>query len=83
MLNLANLKISAHGWAAMEKRDVSPEEVVAILRRPEVVETHEGKRRFVGEGLALVVAGTDDRPVLVTVLLRERRQWTSADARNR
>jgi hypothetical protein len=82
-MDVTNLKISAHGWRAMAARDVSPEEVVEILRRPEVVEPHDGRRRFVGKGLAVVVAGDDLSPVVVTVLLRERRQWTSADARAR
>jgi len=83
MLNLSNLRITRHAVGVMGERGVEVEEIVEILRRPDVVEPHDGKRRFVGHGLALVIAGDDERPVLVTVLLRRRDQWTNADARKR
>lgn len=83
MLNLTNLVVTRHAIRVMAERGVEIEEVVEILRFPSVVEPHDGKRRFVGNGLALVIAGDDEEPVLVTVLLRERRQWTNEDARRR
>lgn len=84
MLNLQHLTVAAHAFKAAAARGVEIEEIVEILRRPEIVEPQDdGRRRFVGKGLALVVAGTDDRPVLVTVLLRRRDQWTDEDARKR
>ena len=83
MLNLQNLRITRHAVRAMGERGVEIEEVAEILKRPSIVEPHDGKRRFVGNGLALVIAGPDEAPVLVTVLLRERRQWTDEDARRR
>lgn len=80
---LSRLKVTGHARAAMRDRDVRPEEVIAVLRAPEVVEAHEGRERYVAHGLVAVIAWEGEVPVLVTVLLREGRQWTNADARRR
>jgi hypothetical protein len=76
----ARIRISRHALRAMTDRGVEVEDLVEALLRPEVVEPHEGRLRFVRDGVAFVVA---PGPVLVTVLLRERRQWTNSDARSR
>ena len=81
MLKVENLRITRHAVRAMAERGVEVEDLVGALRAPVVVEPHEGKRRFVGEnGLVAVIAGPDERPVLVTVLLRRRDQWDDDDA---
>ena len=83
MLNFRRLKFTQHAVRAMGERGVEVEEIAEILRRPEIVEPHAGKRRFIGHGLAIVVAGPDSNPVVVTVLLRRGGQWTNEDARKR
>lgn len=84
MLNFWNLKFSAHAVTAMAERDVEVETIAAILVRPDIVEAQPGhRRRFVGQGLAIVVAGDDENPVVVTVLLRREEQWTDQDVRDR
>lgn len=80
---LQKLRITRHAWKAMADRDVTPEEVVEILRRPSVVEPHQGRERYVGRKLVLVVAWEAGAPVLVTVLLRRGEQWTNSDAASR
>lgn len=83
LATLSTLKVTGHARTAMRDRDVRPEEVIAVLREPEVVEAHEGRERYVRRGLVAVVAWEGPVPVLVTVLLREGRQWTDSDARRR
>lgn len=83
LTTLATLKVTPHARTAMRDRDVRPEEVIAVLREPEIVEQHEGRERYVRRGLVAVVAWDGAVPVLVTVLLREGRQWTDGDARRR
>lgn len=83
---LARLVFTTHALRAMAAREVEVEDVVDAILRPDVVEPHEGRVRYVKDGIAYVVAPLDgkrDRPVLVTVLLRTGRQWTDADARTR
>jgi len=80
---LSTLKVTAHARLAMRERDVRPEEVIAVLRDPQVVEPHEGRERYVRNGLVAVIVWEGERPVLVTVLLRKRETWTNADARRR
>lgn len=82
MLNLQNLVITHHAREALEARPAP--DLAETLTRPVVIEPHEGKRRFVGRlGLVAVVAGTDERPILVTILLRRRGAWTDEDAQRR
>ena len=81
MLKVENLRITRHAVRAMAERGVEVEDLVGALRSPVVIEPHEGKRRFVGaNGLVAVIAGPDEWPVLVTVLLRRREQWDDDDA---
>lgn len=77
VIDLERLHITRHAWQAMKDRNVTPEQVVAVLRDPAVTEPHMGRRRFVKGDLAVVV---DDDGVLlrvVTVLWRRGQQWTS------
>jgi hypothetical protein len=76
----ARIRLSAHALDAMARRGVEVEDLVDALLRPEVVEPNDGRVRFVRDGMAYVVA---PGPVLVTVLLRERRQWSDGDALER
>jgi hypothetical protein len=74
------LSPSRHALAHMEARGVTWAEVVETCQRPHVVEPHQGRRRFVRDGLAVVVA---EDGTVVTVLLRASAQWTDGDARAR
>ena len=76
----ARIRLSRHALDAMARRGVEVEDLVEALLQPQSVEPHEGSVRFVRDGIAYVVA---PGPVLVTVLLREGRQWTDQDARRR
>lgn len=73
-------RFSGHALEVMEARNVSPEAVGAAIREPDVVEPHQGRRRFV-KGDLVVVVGPDG--VIVTVLLRDRAEWTAKDCRAR
>ncbi len=77
--------LTHHARRVMAERDVEPEEIAEALRRPDVSEPHEGRRRFTRGPLSVVVAESADgrRAVVVTVLLRRRASWSDADARNR
>lgn len=79
----ARLRFTGHALKAMRSRHVEVEDVVEALLRPEVVEPHASRVRFVREGVAYVVAEEQGRPILITVLLRRRDEWTNADARGR
>lgn len=83
---LAALKFSRHARETMAARNVSPARAVEILRRPQVVEPHGGARRYVRDGVVVVVAPGDRNPddlVVLTVLLRERSNWTSSQMARR
>lgn len=82
MLNLDNLVVTNHAAAKLREREVDTACLMRTLRYPRVVEpSRQGQRRFVGDrGLVAVVAGTEEEPVLVTILLREQTQWTSEQA---
>lgn len=81
-LDLDKLAVTTHAAAKLRERRVPTAVLMRALRSPRVVEpSRDGQRRFVGDyGLVAVVAGEDDRPVLVTVLLRDRAKWTSDQA---
>lgn len=80
---ISRLKVTKHARVTMRDRDVRPEEVLAVLQSPQVVEQHQGRERYVRGDLVAVIAWEGDRPVLVTVLWRKRDQWTSAAMRSR
>lgn len=77
---LRRVRFTHHALTVMKRRDISPEEVANALADPQIVEPHQGKRRFVRDGLAVVVAPD---LAIVTILLRSSVQWTDADARAR
>lgn len=78
--DLRHLRCSRHALDTMRRRDISPEEVADVLLRPQVVEPHRGRYRYVRDGLTVVLAKD---LTIITVLLRSGSQWTDADARNR
>lgn len=82
MLNLDGLVITNHAATKLRERKVDTAHLMRTLRFPRVVEpSRQGQRRFVGDhGLVAVVSGTEEEPVLVTVLLREQNRWTSEQA---
>lgn len=82
MLDLEQLIITTHAACKLRERQVDTALLMRTLRYPNVVEpSRKGHRRFVGErGLVAVIAGPDEEPVLVTVLLRDQQQWTSEQA---
>ncbi|CAL9298749.1 hypothetical protein SUDANB148_02962 [Streptomyces sp. SudanB148_2056] len=83
-INLERLRVTAHAWKAMRKRDITPEELAEILRRPAVSEPHKGCVRLSLNGLTAVVAtDPDGTSVVVTVLSRNAEQWTDRDVINR
>lgn len=69
-----------HFLAAMRARDIDAAEVADCLRRPDIIEPHEGRRRYVKNGLVVVVAHDG---ALVTALLRSRETWDNAAVRAR
>lgn len=81
-LALSGLTLSSHAVSTMRRRDVWPEEVAAALTHWDVREDEgAGRVRFVLGPLVVVLADADTAaPVVVTVLLRSREQWTDADA---
>jgi hypothetical protein len=79
---------SAHFLEKKEARGVDWQTIRAALENPGVVEEteHNGRKalRYVHGEIAIVVVGWfRDHPILVTVLLRESKQWTDEDVRNR
>lgn len=71
---------SKHALTTMVARGVTWPEVVEAYRNPQVVEPHKGQRRYVRDGIAVVVAPDG---AVVTVLLRSSAQWDDDDARGR
>jgi hypothetical protein len=83
-LNLSRLRVTAHAWAVMRRRDISPEELALILRSPSVSEPHQGRYRLTRGGLTAVVAiDPDGTTVVISVLSRSAAQWTDSDVRGR
>lgn len=74
------LRCTPHLLAKLRERDIAPEEVAECLRRPDVIEPHMGRRRFVRGSLVVVVAHDG---ALITVLIRSRTAWDSTVARSR
>lgn len=75
------LRLTRHAREKMVEREVTFADLVDALRAPQGVEPHNGAFRFVKGDLVVVVA--EDAPIVITVLLRRREQWTSADMRRR
>ena len=72
---------STHALEVMERRGVAWGEVVETCEQASIIEPpHEGRRRFHRGALCVVVA---EDGTVVTVLLRESRQWTDEDVRRR
>lgn len=85
MTNSSRLTFTRHVREVMSRRDVTVDEVLDVVRHPEVVEPSNGMQRFVKGDLAVVVA-TGARPgefAVVTVLYRVPWRWTDADMRAR
>jgi arginyl-tRNA synthetase len=74
---------SVHFLAKREARGVDWQTVRLALEKPSVVEQNgDGRARYVRGDIAIVVQGySTDRPVLITVLLRQQDQWTDEDVR--
>lgn len=83
MIDVRRLVYTRHAQAAMAARGVTPDDVELAITDPHVTEPNGDARRYVRGDLVAVVAGTNFRPVLVTVLLRARHQWTSEEMRRR
>lgn len=78
------IRLTRHAREVMAARGVTFDEIAEVLARPEIVEPHQGKRRFVRDGVVVVVAeGHRGEKVVVTVLFRRSEQWTSEDMRRR
>lgn len=83
-INLERLRVTGHAWAAMRRRDITPEELALILRRPSVTEPHAGRYRLTRGGLTAVVAiDPDGTTVVISVLARNAHQWSDSDVRGR
>lgn len=82
---------SWHARKTMASRDITGGDVENLLRNylnRWTAEHHRGRptpNRVVYQGtdLACVVQEDEDRYLVVTVLLKEQRQWTDEDARKR
>lgn len=79
------VRFTKHAREVMRERNLTAAEVIEIIHSPEVVEPHKGKYRFVGNGLTVVVADETSSGVfvVVTVLLRQTKQWNNNDVCNR
>jgi hypothetical protein len=80
---LAKLKITVHARDNMEEREVTIAELAAVLKSPDLIEPHKGRRRFVKGDLVAVIADDRTGPVLVTVLWRRPDRWTSGSMARR
>lgn len=80
------LWFTQHSRNMMRARDITPQQVFDIMLDPEIIENQEGRLRFVRRGLVVVLGSKKHRHnnwPIVTVLLRERKQWTDKDVRER
>lgn len=77
------VRFTRHALSVMKSRDVTPEEVIEIIRNPDVTEPSEGQRRYVANGLAVAVDVRYNPYVVITVLMRNREQWTNENVRTR
>lgn len=80
---LAKLKVTAHARKNMEEREVTIAELAAVLKSPEIIEPHKGRRRFVKGDIVAVIATDTTGPVLITVLWRHADRWTSGSMARR
>lgn len=87
LATVRNLKISEHAATAMELRGVSYAELAAGLMQPEEIYPTRDDHGFVSNGLVFIVAGTNARAKLVTVLLEtdsgRNEGWTDNDVWDR
>lgn len=67
-----------HARDVMRDRGVTYSDVMVTIREPQIVEPHDGARRFIRHGLVAVVS---DDGAVITLLWRRREQWTSAQMR--
>jgi len=77
------LYLSNHAREVMKRRQITWDEVVATVERPDIIEPHQGKKRYVKGTLCVVIAPSLHGNVVVTILLREQKQWSDEDVRNR
>lgn len=80
------LYFTLHAREVLERRNITPDTVWDIMRSPDIIEPNDGRLRFVGYGLAVVLGSKKHQfnnwPI-ITVLLRDGNQWTDKDARER
>ncbi len=77
------IRLPEHARDVMKRRQVSFEQLVEIISNPDIIEPHQGKRRYVKDNLCVVVASSLHGKVVITILLRKNDSWTDNDARNR
>lgn len=84
---IRNLKISEHAAIAMEQRGISYAELAAGMMSPERIYATREDHGFVSNGLVFIVAGSNARATLVTVLLEtdsgRNEGWTDNDVWDR
>lgn len=88
---MKSVEYTRHAIDTMARREITPAQVIHVLRDWEnrwSTHWHQGKwhpnrAMYQGQEIALVVDEHPDRLVVITVLLREVRQWNDEDARRR
>lgn len=80
-INPLPFRISDHAREQMNKRGMSRDLLLRILTRPEIVEPHMDRFRFVRDGLYVAVAPEGRTWVVVTIGLRHGENWTDDDVR--
>ena len=78
------LVITQHARHAMMLRRVTIDEILEIVRSPEVTDGGSGRPKRFFKGRLCVVAKVErDRTVVVTVLYRYGERWVDDDVRHR
>lgn len=77
------LRLTNHAREVMKRRNISWDELVEVIERPDIIEPHQGKKRYVKGKLCVVVAPSLHGKVIVTILLRDQNQWSDEDVRKR
>lgn len=75
--------LTDHARAAMKNRKVSFDQLVDIIKTPDIIEPHKGNERYVKGDLCVVVARQGSRRIVITILLRHQDKWTDDDVANR